>query len=141
MLIRVNSCRTYCWFVLIRVDSCWTRVDSCWLVLLLACVCTCLCVCLYCFTVKASSVCNDVWDILERYRSTILCWEYYSSCFCQCLLYLRFHKCYVSPPKTKLQQLTNWRKINMIYWQAKRWYIDIGYKSASIQKEQVTKIY
>ena len=24
----------------------------------------CVCVCLYSFTLKASSVCNDVWDIL-----------------------------------------------------------------------------
>ena len=29
------------------------------------CVCLCMCVCLYSFTVKAVSVCNDVWDILE----------------------------------------------------------------------------
>ena len=29
------------------------------------CVCVCVFVCLYYFTVKASSVCNDVWDIHE----------------------------------------------------------------------------
>ena len=36
------------------------------------CVCVCVCVfvcvvrvCLYSFTVKVSSVCDDVWDILE----------------------------------------------------------------------------
>ena len=29
------------------------------------CVCVCVFVCLYYFTVKASSVCNDVWDIPE----------------------------------------------------------------------------
>ena len=31
------------------------------------------------------SVCNDVWDILEDtdYRSTNMCCEYYSRCFCQ----------------------------------------------------------
>ena len=47
------------------------------------CVCVCVCVCLYSFTVMASSVCNDVWDILEEYESTILRCEYHSSCSCQ----------------------------------------------------------
>ena len=28
------------------------------------CSVLCVCVCLYSFTLKASSVCNDVWDIL-----------------------------------------------------------------------------
>ena len=42
------------------------------------CICACVCVCLYSFTVKVSSVCDDVWDIPEYtdQRSCVL--EYYS---------------------------------------------------------------
>ena len=46
-------------------------------------VCVCVCVCLYTLTIKASSVCNDVWGILEGTdRQSFFC-EYYSRGFCQ----------------------------------------------------------
>ena len=42
-----------------------TIMCVCVCVCLCVCVCMCMCVCVYSLTVKASSVCNVVWDILE----------------------------------------------------------------------------
>ena len=59
----------------VRINISWCSVC--------VCVCVCVRVCLYSFTVKASSVYNDVLEMLERYGSTILCCEYYTRSFCQ----------------------------------------------------------
>ena len=87
-----------------------------------------VCVCLYSFTVKASSVCNDVWDILDGtdQRSSVVIIILGASVK---FLHVRFLKCHISPPKTKLQHPTNWRENDMIYMSTskKMIYIDIGY--------------
>ena len=84
-------------------------------------------VCLYSFTVKASSICNDVWDILDGtdQRSSVVIIILGASVK---FLHVRFLKCHISPPKTKLQHPTNWRE-NDIYMSTskKMIYIDIGY--------------
>ena len=72
---------------------------------------------------------------------------------------LGFQKCHISPPKTTLQQLTNWRENDMIYctrrkddiriYRERQGYIriyryrdDIGYKSTAMMlKPTVTKRY
>ena len=42
-------------------------------------------------------------------------------CFSK-FLHLRFWRCHISPPKTKLQQLSNWRENDMIYYISEIWY-------------------
>ena len=74
-----------------------------------------MCVCLYSFIVKGFSVCNDVWDILEAYGSTICVVSIISGASDK-FRHLRFQTCYISPPKAKLQQPTNWRENDMIYF-------------------------
>ena len=77
-------------------------------------VAVCVSVCLYSLSVKASSVCNDVRDILEGTNK--------QSCAVSIIVGasgkfrpLHFYKCRISTPKTKLQQPTNWRKNDLIY--------------------------
>ena len=48
------------------------------------CVCVCVCVCVFIFFHrKVFFRLQDVQDKFERLRSTILCCEYLSGCFCQ----------------------------------------------------------
>ena len=56
MILRAGMCVCVCVCVFVCVYVC---------VCARARVCVCVCVCLYSFTVKASSVCNDIRDILE----------------------------------------------------------------------------
>ena len=82
-----------------------------WWISVCVCVCAraCVCVCLYSSTVKASSVYNDVWDILEGtdQRSCVVSIIPGASAK---YLHLRCQKCHISPPK-----LTNWRENDMVY--------------------------
>ena len=92
VLTCVDSCRTRVdscwfvldsfWFVLTRIGfvshSCWLvliRVDSCWLVLILAHararVCVCMCVCVHPSTMEASSVWIR-WDTREQINDVML---------------------------------------------------------------------
>ena len=41
-------------------------------------MCVCVCVCLYSFTIKASSVCDDAWDIPEYTDQRSCVVKYYS---------------------------------------------------------------
>ena len=99
-----------------------------------------VCVCIYSFTVKASSVCNNALDILERYGSTILCCEYYIWCFCHVLSSPFLKMSYFTfkdetPATDKLE-----RKRYDILPQRKMIYIDIGYKSTSLMPTSDEKI-
>ena len=51
-----------------------------WNCLLIACVCVCVFIF---FHRRGFFRLQDVWDILEKYGSTILCCEYLAGCFCQ----------------------------------------------------------
>ena len=90
-----------------------------------SCLLAGMCVCLYSFTVKV------FWTYLRAYGSTI-CVESVIPSDSAKFLHLLFQKCHISSPKTKLQQLANWRE-NDILAREKMIYVDIGYKLASIQ--------
>ena len=112
--------------------------------------CVYVCVCLYSFTVKASSVCNDVWDILEgtlpsatmpgiylreRFHlqrclgytwgngSPIFCCEYYSKYFCQVPSSPFLNMSYLTPNNETLAADKLAEKRYDIWQPAKRWYI------------------
>ena len=112
-------------------------------VCLCVCVCVCVCVCLYLysFTVKASSVCNDVWGIFDEYWSTILCCKYFSSCLYQ-VPSSPFPKMsyFNSKDGAPAGRQTGHGMIQLATC-LKIIYIHIGYKSAPQPSRQVTKKY
>ena len=87
------------------------------------CVCVCVCVCFLLFHREGFFRLQDVWNISEGYRSTMLCCEYHPRCFCQVpsspflkmsILHLRRRNSSMS---------TDWRERIWDIWLAKRLYI------------------
>ena len=108
------------------------------------CVCVCVCVCLYLSTVKASSVYNDVMDILggadQRY-----CVEGIILDTSGKFLHLSFWIYHISTPKSKFRPIHKTdRKRYDICVHEKMIYIDIEYNSARqpkpTSKEKILKI-
>ena len=108
----------------------------------LSVLCIFSCVCVYTpFTVKASSVCNDVRDIYDwtDQRSCVV--SIILSAFAK-ILHLCFWNYYISHPKRKLQQANKLeRKWYDLCTGEKMIYIDIGYQPASGQNGQLMKKY
>ena len=103
--------------------------------------CSCVCVRLYHSTAKASSFWNDVLDILEGTDQR--------SCVKSIILdttakphHLTFCIYHISPPKANFRPIHNRIENDMIYCTGdKMIYIDIGYKSALMKSQRVTKRY
>lgn len=104
-----HSCLCFCMCV-------WFSVWMC------VCVFVCVCMSLYSFTVKASLPAPISWTYLRGtdQRSCVVTVISGSS---TTFLHLRFEECHISPPKTKLQQLKNWREYDLIYCPLGRRYI------------------
>ena len=109
-------------------------VCVCVYVCVCVCVCACACVCVCSFNEKTSSVC----EMSETYlrgtdRSTILCCEYQSRCFCQVpsspFLKMSY---FISKDETSARRQLERKRYN-VWFQEKMIYIDIGYKSATQQ--------
>ena len=131
--VRVRVC------VCVRV-----RVCVCARVRVRACVCVCVCVFIF-FHREGFFRLQDVWDILERYESTILCCEYLSGCFHQvssspCLKMSYFTSTDETPARRPTRKKTIWYTgtcEKMIYY-------DIGKKVSHALKptrdEKILKI-
>ena len=136
------------WFLvttdMISLAVCWLSVCVCGCLFVCVplcvcvCMCVCVCVCLYSFTIKTFSVCNDFRDILESTDQWSCVVNYYSRCFCQVLL-SPFPKIsyFTFKDETLVAGKLERKRYDMLHQQKD----DVGYKSASSQKRQVTKRY
>ena len=114
---------------------------------LCVCVCVCLCVCvcvyvcvsLYPSTVKVSFVCKISEIYLRGTDQRFYVMSIIPGASAK-LLHLHIWKCHISPSKRKLQHADKLERNSMIYLACEKMvFIDIGYKSASIQRRRVTK--
>ena len=80
------------------------------------CVCVCACVCVFIFFHREGFFrLQHVKDMLERFRSTILCCEYLSGCFCQVPSSLFPNLSYFTSKDVTPARRKNWREKDMIY--------------------------
>ena len=112
------------------VDSTSRSVCACVRACVRACVCVYVCVCMCVFIIfhcESIFQLQDVWDILERYGSTILCCEYLSGCYCQVPSSLYLKMLYFSSKDDQLER----KRYDRILARKKMRYIDIGYTSVT----------
>ena len=107
-----------------------------------ACVCMCACVCVCVYTLPPAGFfrLHDVYDIREKFGSTIFCWEYFSglrpSSFICISEPVMFH-----PQRRKLRLTATGEKTNDVMLALEKTiYIDIGYKSSTTKTDSDGKI-
>ena len=95
-----------------------TSWDTAWM-----CVCVCVCVCVYTLTPVGFFRLHDVFDIREKFGSTIFCCEY-SVSFCQVPSSLFLNLSYfTSKDENSSHRLLERKRYDIMCYPSKRWYI------------------